>query len=203
MEKQPEPRNRVSVTRAVFNGLEAIRQSGATNMLDRPVVLQLAREWDLTAAADWIERVDSGTYGRLILSGPEVIGEETLDEKLDRYDREYDEERRGFWEGTEQAPAKPLVEVPISHIATPERVTVQSTLVQLGKRAVLALADTYETEQMGVLFGSSLERVIAERTTLLRNLTEAANLGAQLEETLTEIERGIASLQYLIDPENN
>lgn len=35
---------RVRITKAVFDGLEAIRQSGTTNMLDRPVVLRLARE---------------------------------------------------------------------------------------------------------------------------------------------------------------
>ncbi|MGN6483783.1 MAG: DUF5049 domain-containing protein, partial [Thermomicrobiales bacterium] len=67
MEKsQDQNRDRVQVTKAVFDGLEIIRQSGATNMLDRLVVLQLAREWDLTETADWIERVDSATYGRLI-----------------------------------------------------------------------------------------------------------------------------------------
>lgn len=203
MEKQPESHNRVPVTRVVYDGLETIRLSGATNMLDRPVVLRLAREWNLPETAEWIERVDTGTYGRLILIGPEIIEEETLDEKLDRYDREYDEERRGFWEGIESSAAKPLKEEPLSHITTPDRPTMQTTLVQLGHLAAITLADTYDTEEMGVLFGSSLERLTAERTNLLRNLTEAANLAAQLEETLNAIEQGIASLQSLIDPENN
>jgi hypothetical protein len=61
------------------------------------MVLNLAREWDLNDTADWIESVDTGTYGRLILLGPDVIGDESLDEKLDRLDRAYDEERKGFW----------------------------------------------------------------------------------------------------------
>ncbi|MGC4190526.1 MAG: hypothetical protein QM589_04730 [Thermomicrobiales bacterium] len=172
-------------------------------MLDRPVVLHLAREWSLTETANWIDNVDTGTYGRLILQGPEVIEDESLDEKLDRMDREYDEERRGFWEGTEPSPANPTKDVPSPQSTTPECATMHGSLVQLGKRAALTLADTYETEQMGVLFGASLERVIAERTVLMRNLAEAANLGAQLEEILTEIERGIESLQDLIDPENS
>jgi hypothetical protein len=202
MEKQPESNNRVPVSRAVYDGLETIRQSGATNMLDRPVVLSLAREWNLTETADWIEQADTETYGRLVLFGPEVVGEETLDEKLDRMDREYDEERRGFWEGETPSPTTTLEDVPAHQGTTPERMAVRSTLVQLGHLAAVTLADTYETEAMGVLFGVSLDRIATERTNLLRNLVEAANLGAQLEETLTEIERGIASLRSLIDPEN-
>lgn len=67
-------------------------------MLDRSMVINLAREWDLNDTADWIESVDSGTYGRLIVLGPDVIGDESLNEKLDRLDREYDTKRKGFWE---------------------------------------------------------------------------------------------------------
>jgi hypothetical protein len=94
-----EAGNSVQIAKSVYEGLEFIRRSGVTNMLDRSMVVDLAREWDLNDTADWIERVDTGTYGRLILLGPDVIGEESLDEKLDRMDREYDEERKGFWEG--------------------------------------------------------------------------------------------------------
>jgi hypothetical protein len=78
--------------------LEFIRRSGVTTMLDRSMVINLAREWDLNDTADWIESVDSGTYGRLIVLGPDVIGDESLNEKLDRLDREYDTKRKGFWE---------------------------------------------------------------------------------------------------------
>jgi hypothetical protein len=96
-----EANNRVEIAKSVYEGLEFIRRSGVTNMLDRPMVLHLAKEWDLTDTADWIESVDTGTYGRLILLGPDVIGHESLDDKLDRMDRTYDEERKEFWEGKE------------------------------------------------------------------------------------------------------
>ena len=78
MEKMPQPeQNGVEISREVFEGLEFIRQSGATNMLDRPTVLQLAREWEFDATADWIESVDRRTYGELIFKGPIVIDDET------------------------------------------------------------------------------------------------------------------------------
>lgn len=96
-----EAGDRIHIAKAVYEGLELIRRSGLTNMLDRPAVLELARAWDLTDAADWIESIDNGTYGRLIIYGPDVIGDESLDETLDRMDRAYDEERKGFWEGKE------------------------------------------------------------------------------------------------------
>lgn len=68
--------NRVPITKAAFDGLEFIRRSGATNMLDRPMVLNLAQEWGFAETAEWIESVDSGTYGRLIFQGPEIMENE-------------------------------------------------------------------------------------------------------------------------------
>lgn len=207
MEKPPEhKRDRVQITKAVFDGLEFIRRSGATNMLDRSVVLDLAREWSLTATADWIERVDSATYGRLIFQGPEVIGDESLDEKLDRLDQEYDEERRGFWEGIEPSPAEVQGGVqPIrDHNSNSELESMRSTVVKLGKWASLAMADAYETEGMGVLLDQAHRLCVnAERSLLMTNLIELANMEHQLEELIAEVERGIRSLQTLIDPENN
>jgi hypothetical protein len=94
-----EVRNSVRIGKSAYEGLEFIRRSGVTNMLECPVVLSLARAWDLQDTAEWIESVDTGTYERLILRGPDGIGNESLDDKLDRMDREYDEERKGFWEG--------------------------------------------------------------------------------------------------------
>jgi hypothetical protein len=204
MEKsQDQNRDRVQVTKAVFDGLEIIRQSGATNMLDRLVVLQLAREWDLTETADWIERVDSANYRRLIFQGPEII-EESLDEKLDRLDREYDEERRGFWEGIEPSPAAAQEADSLSQDTTPDRASMRSTLVELGKRASLAMADSYETEEMGVLMDESLRASInAERVALISTLIEASNLEDQLTESLQEVQRRIDKLTYLLDPENH
>jgi len=45
--------------------------------------------------------------------------------------------------------------------------------------------------------------ITAERQALIRNLGQASNLWLQLDEAMTEVQRGIGSLQYLIDPENN
>ncbi len=45
---------KVKVPKAVLDGLEAVRKSGLTNMLDRPVVAELAREFGFEEAARWI-----------------------------------------------------------------------------------------------------------------------------------------------------
>jgi len=45
---------KVKVPKAVLDGLEAVRRSGLTNMLDRPVVAQLAEEFGFKKAARWI-----------------------------------------------------------------------------------------------------------------------------------------------------
>ena len=63
----------VPVTQEVFDGLEAVRRSGMTNMLDRPTVLMLAREWGFEATADWIESAGRKTYGELIFRGPQIV----------------------------------------------------------------------------------------------------------------------------------
>lgn len=81
MEKMPQrEQHGVEVSKEVFEGLEFIRQSGVTNMLDRPTVLQLAREWEFEATADWIESVGTRTYAELIFKGPIVIDGEAVDE---------------------------------------------------------------------------------------------------------------------------
>ena len=196
MEKPPETNNRVQITKAVFDGLESIRQSGATNMFDRLVVLNLAREWDLTETADWIERVDTGTYGRLILQGPDVIENDLTD-------------RDSANEPTNPANESDVSSYAMEHELTnqaidTERAPWHNVILGLGKRASLTIADTYETELMGVLFDPSRRADInLERNALIKNLAEASNLGQQLEETLSEIQRGIESLDYMIDPENN
>ena len=46
--------SKVNVPKAVLDGLEAVRTSGLTNMLDRPVVVELAREFGFGEAARWI-----------------------------------------------------------------------------------------------------------------------------------------------------
>ena len=46
---------RIPVPALVWQGIDAVRLSGLTNMLDRPEVVRIARELDFTAAAGWIE----------------------------------------------------------------------------------------------------------------------------------------------------
>ena len=47
--------SKVRVPKAVLDGLEAVRTSGLTNMLDRPVVARLASEFGFEEAARWID----------------------------------------------------------------------------------------------------------------------------------------------------
>jgi hypothetical protein len=190
MEQQPDTNTRVQITKSVFDGLEVIKQSGATNMLDRPVVLELAREWGLTDTVDWIERVDTGTYGRLILQGADIL---VVDLKTQSVENE------PITQDNDDADVNRL-----SMQIDEERANLRKVIATLGKHASLTIADTYDTELMGVMIGSPrLHEINAERTELIRNLAEAASLSLQLDEILNAVERGIGALQYLIDPENN
>ena len=47
--------SKVKVPKAVLDGLEAVRRSGLTNMLDRPVVAELAEEFGFEETARWIK----------------------------------------------------------------------------------------------------------------------------------------------------
>ena len=185
MEKGQQPNERVRVTKAVFDGLVLIRRLGATNMLDRSVVLQLAREWNLTETAEWIAWVTTDVYGRVILEGADIVDDEPADRDIDD---------------------DPPMQVNGSELTanTIDEARWQNVIASLGKRATATLADTYETELMGVLAGSQYQdQINVERTTLIRNLAEASSLAVQLDETMSSVERGIVSLQFMIDPENN
>ena len=46
---------KVKVPNEVLKGIIAVRDSGLTNMLDRPAVVQLAAEMGYDEAARWIE----------------------------------------------------------------------------------------------------------------------------------------------------
>jgi hypothetical protein len=46
---------RIPVPALVWLGIDAVRLSGLTNMLDRPEVVRIARELDFSNAAGWIE----------------------------------------------------------------------------------------------------------------------------------------------------
>jgi len=47
--------SKVRVSEDVMRGLDAVRESGLTNMLARDTVARLAREWGFEATARWIE----------------------------------------------------------------------------------------------------------------------------------------------------
>jgi hypothetical protein len=200
MENQPDTNTRVQISKDVFDGLEVIKQSGTMNMLDRPVVLELAREWGLTDLAEWIERVDTGTYGQLILQGADIIETDWTTQSVenDLIPQDDEVENDLITQDEEGAITK------LSQGIEEEGANLRKVVATLGKQASLMIADTYDTELMGVLIGSPrLHEINSERTQLIRNLAEAASLSLQLEEIMTEVERGIGALQYLIDPENN
>lgn len=201
MEKQPksndqDSNDRVQIAQAVFEGLEIIRRSGATNMLDRQMVLHLAREWDFVETADWIERVDTRTYGRLIFQGPEVL-EDNLANQAHKHELANGTDENNSIGETD--------EIDMTEIAWDNaRRTMHDLIGTLGKQAILSIADLYQTDHMGVMFLLSRREVInAERDRLIRNLGQASSLWLQLENSITEVQRGVGSLQYLIDPENN
>ena len=64
---------RIPVPRAVYYGLEAVRRSGLTNMLDQPRVAELADEMGFHETADWV-REDRGRYARAVFQGVEALG---------------------------------------------------------------------------------------------------------------------------------
>lgn len=63
MEKQP-----ILISAAVFEGLEAVRQSGVTNMLDRPRVIEIAEMMGYDETADWL-RNNRQLYSEGIFAG--------------------------------------------------------------------------------------------------------------------------------------
>lgn len=67
------PGDRVRVPREVFEGIEAVRQSGLTNMLDRPAVAEIAEAMGFEASACWV-REHRDRYARAIFHGFEVVG---------------------------------------------------------------------------------------------------------------------------------
>jgi len=59
---------KVRVPQAVFDGLEIVRKSGLTNMLDRPVVADLAQEFGYYETADWV-KTHRDKYARGLFQG--------------------------------------------------------------------------------------------------------------------------------------
>jgi len=63
----------VCVAPEVFEGIEAVRQSGLTNMLDRPAVAEIAEAMGYEESARWL-REHRDLYARAIFQGFEVEG---------------------------------------------------------------------------------------------------------------------------------
>jgi hypothetical protein len=69
MEKQP-----VLISAGIFEGLEAVRQSGYTNMFDRPRVIELAEMMGYEETAEWLHE-NRNLYAQGIFQGFKVIEE--------------------------------------------------------------------------------------------------------------------------------
>jgi hypothetical protein len=63
MQKQPIP-----IPAAVYEGLEAVRRSGLSNMLDRPRVMEIAELWGYAETAEWL-RANRTAYCEGIFAG--------------------------------------------------------------------------------------------------------------------------------------
>ena len=66
---------KVKVTRRVLEGIKAVRDSGLTNILARPVVVELAAQMGFEEAARWIE-AHNREYAEGVFRGFEPEGEE-------------------------------------------------------------------------------------------------------------------------------
>jgi Domain of unknown function (DUF5049) len=71
MNDEPTTAVPVPVAREVFEGIEAVRLSGATNMLDRNWVAELAEAMGFSESARWV-REKRDLYARAIFYGFEV-----------------------------------------------------------------------------------------------------------------------------------
>lgn len=201
MEQEQQAHDRVQITKAVYDGLEFIRRSGATNMLDRSMVLHLAREWNFHETADWIESVDTGTYGWLISQGPDIVEVDPAHEAKKNDLTRLATENESSSQFVEHAAVN---EIELTDKAMDSiRRKMDDLIANLGKHATLTIADTYLTEHMSVLFAPSWrDHINGERNALMRNLGQASSLWLQLETSMIAVQRGVGSLRYMIDPEN-
>lgn len=69
----------VKVSEAVLSGLQAVRDSGATNMLDRPRVIELLEQFGHDQAAAWLisnmELYSQGVFQGFEIGYPEREGD--------------------------------------------------------------------------------------------------------------------------------
>ena len=64
----------IPITKAVFEGLEAVRLSGVTNMLDRPRVTEILDQMGLDEAAEWV-RNHKSEYSHGVFQGFQAVEE--------------------------------------------------------------------------------------------------------------------------------
>jgi len=58
----------IAIPKSVFEAIKLVQQSGATNMLDRPKVVEILRSVNEDVAADWIEE-NKKAYSHGIFQG--------------------------------------------------------------------------------------------------------------------------------------
>jgi diphthamide synthase (EF-2-diphthine--ammonia ligase) len=68
MERHKQPGGPIVVSRAVYEGVEAVRQGGVTNMLQRDTVRQVAQLLGFEEAYEWI-RDHPDLYSQAIFRG--------------------------------------------------------------------------------------------------------------------------------------
>ena len=62
--------DKIKIPAAVLQGIEAVRQSGRTNMLDRPAVAAIALDLGYVDAAFWLtDKANHKTYSTGIFNG--------------------------------------------------------------------------------------------------------------------------------------
>lgn len=99
----------------------------------------------------------------------------------------------------EHSPAEKL-----NQVMDEERVKMRDTITSLSRMATLTVAETYEVEDMGVMFAPGFqEQITDERNRLNQSLGDLARQWEELNATINEVQRATGSLQYMIDPENN
>ena len=62
----------IEIPKEVFEGLEAVRRSGATNMLDRPRVIELLEAMGFDEAAEWVSE-HRNEYANGIFQGFQAV----------------------------------------------------------------------------------------------------------------------------------
>ena len=62
----------IKLTKEIFKGIEAVRESGLINMFDYPEVIRLCQTFGYKTSANWL-KANKSEYAKLIFEGPEII----------------------------------------------------------------------------------------------------------------------------------